>query len=146
MIGDEYGMREQRRTAIVVSKALAPGEAASGVAVVMGQLALRSSALYGQSDLVDADGVVHAAIRYNVVVLTGRQAQLMKAAHQAREHGLRYCAFGNKGRSLSNSFAEYAETIRTSPTSALDIVVVGITGEDSAVRMATKGLSLYAPG
>jgi hypothetical protein len=139
-------MQEQQlRTAIIVSRSLSPGEVANGAAVVMGQLAQQSRSLYGSHDLVDTDGIIHSAISYNVVILSGRQAQVLKAAQKAKELGLVYCVFGNKGRALSNSFAEYAEQVTTSTSEGLDVVVAGMTGVDEVVRAASKGLSPYAP-
>ncbi len=138
-------MQDQLRTAIVVSKALSPGEVANGVAVVMGQLAQMRREIYGAHDLVDADGIVHASISYNVVILTGRQGQIMKSTQLAKELGLNYCVFGNKGRGLSNNFPEYVELVQSSPSDSLDIIVTGMTGNDETVRTATKGLSLYSP-
>jgi len=134
-----------QRTAIVVSKSLAPGEVANATAIIMGQLAQRSLDLYGQNELRDKDDVVHAAIAYNVVILRARPAQMTKFIDAVRGASLSYCAFGSAGRSLSNSFNEYAKLVESSNTEDLQVIAAGATGDDEAIRLACQGLSVYAP-
>ncbi len=134
-----------QRTAIVVSKSLAPGEVANATAIIMGQLAQRNPGLYGQDELRDNDSVVHAAIAYNVVILRARPAQLAKFMEAVQNTSLSYCAFGSAGRSLSNSFTEYVKLVEGSNTEDLQVMAVGATGDDEAIRLACQGLSVYAP-
>jgi len=134
-----------QRTAIVVSKSLTPGEVANATAIIMGQLAQRNPDLYGQSELQDKDDVVHAAIAYNVVILRARPAQMTKFIDAVRGASLSYCAFGSAGRRLSNSFNEYVKLVESSNTEDLQVIAVGATGDDEAIRLACQGLSVYAP-
>ncbi|SOD62297.1 Protein of unknown function [Streptomyces zhaozhouensis] len=132
------------RTALVVAKHLPPGVVANATAVLMGHLATRRPALYGAERLADLSGNEHATIRDNVVVLTGRPAQVGKLAAAAREEGLLHAVFSDRGRSWSNEFEKYRAEVAGSEAAQLEIIATGVTGPDPAVRALTKKFSYYA--
>jgi hypothetical protein len=125
-----------QRTTIVVSTTLNPGEVANATAIVMGQLARRYPELYG---------MIHAAISYNVIILRARPAQMTKFVKAIRNTPLIHCVFGNAGRKLSNNFDEYAKLVESSTSEELQIIAVGITGDDESIRSVSLGLSVYNP-
>lgn len=96
-----------------------------------------------EEELYDKDGIVHAATAYNVVILRARPAQMTKFIENVRGMSLSYCAFGSSGRRLSNSFDEYVKLVKGSNSKALQIIAVGVTGDDESVRLACQGLSVY---
>jgi hypothetical protein len=130
------------RAAIAVERRMEPPAVANAAAVLMGQLSRLEPRLYADP-VADLDGVPHAGIRFNVVILTGRLAQVVKVAAAAREAGLPHTAFSTAGRALSNSFAEYRELVGRSGSAELDICAVGVAGPDEQVRELTRALSSY---
>lgn len=132
------------RTAIAVSKDLDPGAVANSAAIVMGQLALSVDALYSVSGVRGSGGIRHAAIRNNVVILTGRQGRidnLLDAAVLSDQ--VTHVAFSDVGRRLSNSFVEYEKVLTATPLGDIVVLAVGIAGPDAAVRNLTRKLSYY---
>lgn len=131
------------RTAIALAKHLPPGAVANATAVLMGHLATRVPALYDPEPLTDLSGNEHATIRHNVVILTGRPAQVERLATAARDGGLHHAVFSGRGRSLSNEFARYRAEVSGSEATQLEIVATGVMGPDPAVRALTKAFSCY---
>ncbi|MFD7656090.1 DUF2000 family protein [Actinosynnema sp. NPDC059797] len=131
------------RAAVVVHKRLEPAAVANAAAILMGQLAHLEPRLYAAEGVTGADGVRHAGIRFNTVVLTGRPAQVDKFLAAAVEEGLPHAVFSAKGRELSNSFDEYRELVAGSTAADVDVFAVGVVGEDSRVRALTKSFSSY---
>ncbi|MFD1149823.1 DUF2000 family protein [Saccharothrix hoggarensis] len=131
------------RAAIVVHKRLEPAAAANAAAILMGQLAHLEPRLYAAGGVVGLDGVRHAGIRFDTVVLTGRPGQVEKLLAAAVDEGLPHAAFSAKGRELSNSFEEYRELVARSTAADVDVFAVGVVGEESRVRALTKPFSSY---
>jgi hypothetical protein len=131
------------RAAIAVVRKMPAPAVANAAAVLMGQLASVEPRLYAAEPVSDKDGVVHAGIRFNVVILTGRAAQVLKLAGAAEAAGLQHAAFSTAGRGLSNSFGEYVQLVRGSTSAELDVFAVGVAGPDSVVRELTRSFSSY---
>jgi hypothetical protein len=135
-------MFELLRTVIAVDKNLEPGAVANASAIVMGQLARLHPGIYAD-DVHDADGALHAGIRFNTVILSGRTSHLSALAEAARAEGLRPVLFGTRGQELSNRFDDYRTMCAESPTSDLGVCAVGVVGEHESIRMLTKRFSVY---
>lgn len=131
------------RAAIVVHKTLDPAAVANAAAILMGQLAHLAPALYAEQGVVDQDGVRHAGVRFNTVILTGRPGQVTKLIAAARDAGVPNAVFSSAGRGLSNRFEVYEKLVGGSGTQALDVIAVGLVGPDEAVRALTKSFSSY---
>ena len=128
------------RLAVVLHPQLESGAAANAAAIVVG--GLRCDAF--EPALPDADGHLHAAIRWNLVVLKARSAaQLKKLLSSATEASVEAVAFTSKGQELSNSFNLYKEEIALQHTDDLDVVAVALFGTDDAVRSLTRPFSLF---
>lgn len=139
-------MTELLRAAIVVHKTLDPAAVANAAAILMGQLAHLEPDLYAPKGVVDREGVRHAGIRYNTVILTGRPGQVAKLIGAATEAGVSNSVFSTAGRGLSNSFDAYEELVGGSGTEDLDVIAVGLAGADETVRTLTKSFSSYRGG
>ncbi|MET8976575.1 DUF2000 family protein [Streptomyces sp. NPDC004539] len=135
-------MPEVLRTVIAVDKSLEPGAVANVSAIVMGQLARLEPGIYAD-DVRDRAGVLHAGIRFNTVVLSGRTGHLAQLVEAASAQGLRPVVFTSEGRTLSNSFDTYRALVTDASPAELGICAVGVTGEDTAVRALTKRFSVY---
>jgi hypothetical protein len=133
------------RIAVVLSRVLSPGEAASVAAILVGQAAASCADLYDPEPLADRDGSRHAAIRYNTVVLEAGPGQLLRFAHEVREVGpvVTLVLFSRAGQQLSNAFSEYVEWVRGATTEALVPVGATVVGDDEHVRQLTRRFSLY---
>ncbi|MFD4675472.1 DUF2000 family protein [Lentzea sp. NPDC058450] len=136
-------MTDLLRAAIVVHKTLDPAAVANAAAILTGQLALLEPDLFEGKGVVDADGVRHAGIRFNTVILTGRPGQVTKLIGAATEAGVPNAVFSSAGRGLSNSFDSYVELVGKSGTEELDVIAVGLVGPDETVRALTKSFSSF---
>lgn len=131
---------QNMRLAVVLHPNLESGAAANAAAIVIG--GLRCDAF--EPALPDLDGHLHAAIRWNLVVLKARSAaQLKKLLPSATGESVRAVAFTSKGQELSNSFNLYKEEIARLHTDDLDVVAVALFGTDNAVRSLTRPFSLF---
>lgn len=126
---------------IVVSKNLNPGQKANVAAIIMGQFGRDISGLYSDA-ISDSNGVMHAGISVNVVVLEGGEKQLSNLANNAKSEDVVCVAFSGTGQSLSNSYDEYKTVIQQSGTEETHIVGVGVYGSDDSVKALTKKFSL----
>ncbi|MFF3216351.1 DUF2000 family protein [Streptomyces sp. NPDC002886] len=130
------------RTAIAVDKSLDAGAVANASAIVMGQLARLDDRIYAD-DVLDAEKALHAGIRFNTLVLSGRSSHLTALAQAARAERLPTVLFTTQGRSLSNSFESYRDLIAQAEPGSLDVCAVGVLGEHELVRTLTKRFSVY---
>jgi hypothetical protein len=131
------------RAAIAVDKSLEPGTVANATAIIMGQLARIDPRLYAD-DVRDREGALHAGIRFNTVILSGRSSHLTALAESARAQGLSTVVFSAQGQSMSNRFEDYRALVAAAASSGeLGLCGVGVSGEDAEVRALTKRFSAY---
>ncbi|MDT0343970.1 DUF2000 family protein [Streptomyces litchfieldiae] len=135
-------MSDLLRTAIAVNKALAPGAVANAAAIVMGQLARIEPAIYAD-DVRDRDGLLHAGIRFNTVILSGRSSHLLALAEAAPAEGLASVVFTERGQALSNRFDDYRALVGGGSAAELGLCAVGVAGGEEAVRTLTKRFGVY---
>lgn len=134
---------ELLRTAIILDKDLSPGQIGNVAAILMGQTALLRPAVYDTTPPMDLDGVNHAGIQFSLVVLKGTRGQLLNVAHSlTQDPSLTVVAFSRLGQGLHNAYEEYSTTIHQRHTPDLEPVGLVISGNDGAVRAATKKFSL----
>jgi len=134
------GSEPSRRVAVVLHSKTQPGEAANAAAIVVGGLRCAAFDL----PIQDTSGFVHAAVRWNLVVLQARNVgQLEKLANALQGSTLEYVLFTSSGRSLSNSFDEYKHQVESHSVDFADIIALGIFGEDDQVRAVTKSFSVF---
>lgn len=133
-----------KRTAIIIEKNLTSGQAASVSAICMGQAAISSEEIYDRDNLIDLNGVQHAAIRYSSVILKAGCVQLQNLLKNIKSNsqGISIFVFTRTGLSLNNSYEQYKEIITNSKIDDLDIVGIALVGEDSLVRLVTKKFSM----
>jgi Protein of unknown function (DUF2000). len=134
---------EVLRVALVVDRKMEAPAVANAVAILMGQLAHLEPRLYRSEGVTDPDGNRHAGIRFDTVVLTGRNAQLLRLAAAARERDLSHAVFSTVGRGLSNQFTAYRDMVERSAAADLGICAVGVAGCDATVRELTRSFSSY---
>ncbi|WP_328425187.1 DUF2000 family protein [Streptomyces sp. NBC_00443] len=130
------------RTAIAVDKSMDAGAVANASAIVMGQLARLEDRIYAD-DVRDADSALHAGIRFNTLVLSGRSSHLTALAQAARAEGLPTVLFTAQGQSLSNSFDAYRDLVARAAPGELGVCAVGVVGEHELVRTLTNRFSVY---
>jgi hypothetical protein len=134
-----------KRTAIILTKDLTRGSAANIAAILLGEASRSVPDLYQPEPLLDASGIRHAAVRWSVVLLEAKNPmQLVNflANLPKQQPSLFITVFTATGQGLHNSFAEYAATITSKNTADLSLSGVLVSGEDAAVRAATKKFSL----
>ena len=74
-----------QRNAIILEKNLTAGEVGNVAGILMGQIAQINPEVYLDSEVTDADGVRHAAIRYSTVVLKAGSGQIANLAKSLKE-------------------------------------------------------------
>ena len=134
-----------KRTAIILTKDLGRGSAANVAAILLGEAARALPDLYHAEPLLDATGTRHAAVQWSVVLLEANSpAQLVNflAAVREQQPALFVAAFTATGQGLHNAYAEYATTIAAKATADLSPSGVVVSGDDAAVRAATKKFSV----
>lgn len=132
-----------QRNAIILEKNLTAGEVGNVAGILMGQIAQINPEVYLDSEVTDADGVRHAAIRYSTVVLKAGSGQIANLAKSLKEsETISSCVFTATGQSLNNQFELYQEQIQKSDLENLKPVGIVVSGPDEEVRAVTKKFSL----
>lgn len=132
-----------KRTAILVTKQLTPGEVANSSAILLGHLATRNPELYHSQTTTDAADVPHAAIRYSVVVLAvNSPAQIVNLIPKLTASQVDFAVFTRTGQNLNNAFDQYARQLRSMTTAESEPIAVALFGADEEVRALTKKFSL----
>jgi len=134
-----------KRTAIILTRELNRGAAANVAAILMGQAARLHPELYDVAPIMDTDDHQHASIRFSVVALEANSSEQL-ANYVAKVRGeypdLTSCVFAKEGQALNNAFDAYKMIVSSRTTASLVPVGVIVTGDDSAVRAATKKFSV----
>lgn len=134
-----------KRTALIIKKDLPTGQAANVSAILMAEIARAVPETLAAVTVADLDGLNHAAPQFSVVVLKAsgsEQLQNTAAAIRATQPELTVFGFGAVGQGLNNQFEVYREKISNLRTLACGLVGIVVSGEDAAVRTATKKFSL----
>ena len=96
-----------------IRKNLTAGEVGNVAGILMGQIAQINPEVYLDSEVTDADGVRHAAIRYSTVVLKAGSGQIANLAKSLKDsETISSCVFTSTGQSLNNQFEVYQEQIQ----------------------------------
>lgn len=134
-----------KRIAIVLDKNLDSGKAANTASVLLGQGSLLNPEIYSDDLLKGTDGVIHASIRYNVIILMGGPGQLLNLINDASKllPDKSCVIFTKTGQGLNNSFEKYYEIITTTKASDNNPVGVLLVGDDPIIRLLTKKFSVY---
>lgn len=131
---------EQQRVAVVLSPSVEYGSAANLAAIVVG--GLKCAAFI--APIADQDNNYHVSIYWNVVILKAKTGgQVKKVLLEAKLKGLEVVIFTEEGRALSNSYPIYKELVENHKTEELNVLVVGLFGDDDVVRELTKSLSVF---
>lgn len=134
-----------KRTAIIIKKDLPPGQAANVSAILMAEIARAVPETLAAVTVTDRDGLNHAAPQFSVVVLKANgseQLQNTASTIRATQPELTVFGFGAVGQNLNNQFEVYREKIANLTTAASGLVGIVVSGEDAAVRTATKKFSV----
>lgn len=133
------------RTAIVLSKGMLPGEAANVVAILAGHASRVLPELYTDQPPVDRTGLVHAGVRFSVVVLQANgPRQIANAAKSVCERfpTLQVAVFTGEGKALNNTFDAYRAMIADRFIDEMSPLGMVVFGSDEDVRRASKSFSL----
>ncbi len=134
-----------KRTAIIIKKDLPVGQVANVSAILMAEIARAEPETLAAVTVTDRDGLNHAAPQFSVVVLkanSSEQLQNTAATIRATQPELTVFGFGAVGQSLNNQFEIYREKISNVTTEACGLVGIAVSGEDAAIRIATKKFSV----
>ena len=135
---------DMKRTALVIRKDLTPGQVGNVCAILMAEVVRTVPEAFASVNLLDRGRLRHAAPRFSIAVLKANGAeQLMNSAHGilSNDPELIVVAFSEVGQGLNNEFDVYAERIVKSTTDETALVGLAISGNDVAVRRATKKFS-----
>jgi len=138
---------QAQRATIILDKNLKPGAAINAAAIVLGQLARNNPGLFADTPVLDMDGFLHAAIRWNVVVLKANSpVQLANSVAHITENGhdLDVAVFSDWGRTVSNGFEAYSDHITKASLTDLSPVAVAVYGDAERVRFFTKKFSYFS--
>ena len=133
------------RTAIIVKKDLPIGQTGNICAILMAEIARAVPQTFATSRVTDRNGLNHAAPLFSIVVLKASGSEQLKNTAElirASEPGLVVYGFSEIGQGLNNAFDSYLQTISKSATDATGLVGIAVSGEDAAVRLATKKFSV----
>lgn len=134
-----------KRTVLIVRKDLPSGQAANVSAILMAEIARTVPETLAAVTVTDRDGLHHAAPQFSIVVLKANgseQLQNTAATIRTMRPELTVFGFGAVGQSLNNQFELYREKVSNLTTKACELVGIAVSGEDAAVRMATKKFSV----
>ncbi|WP_429929717.1 DUF2000 family protein [Agrobacterium vitis] len=134
-----------QRVAIVVTKALSGGLAANAAAILSGQLAACRQGFFAPSPVVDLDGLPHATVNQNIVLLkaSGGQQILNTAKTLCQREDLVVLVFSGEGQATSNDVQAYSGAVASSTAERLGLIAMLIAGPDEQVRQATKKFSIF---
>ena len=133
-----------KRTAIILKRDLPPGQIGNVCAILMAEVSRAVPETLAATKVTDLDGLNHAAPQFSIVVLKANGSeQLQNTATTIRttQPELVVFGFGAVGQGLNNEFEIYREKICSLTTEAAGLVGIAVSGEDAAVRQATKKFS-----
>jgi len=129
-----------QRIAVVVDPGLSSGQVAGAAATVTGGLRCCGFT----EPIPDRSGTKHAAILWNLVVLSARSPlHLREVLLKAKASSVETVVFSFNGMQLSNSFSEYEDLVRRSISEDMKLAAIGIFGPDEIIRGLTKRCRLY---
>ncbi len=134
-----------KRTALILKRDLPPGQIGNVCAILMAEISRVVPDTLATTKVTDRNGLNHAAPQYSVVVLKangGEQLQNTAASIRTTQPELVLFGFGSVGQSLNNEFEIYREKISSLTTEDCGLVGIAVSGEDAAVRQATKKFSV----
>lgn len=134
-----------KRTALIVKRDLPPGQLGNVCAILMAEVSRAVPETLAASKVTDLDGLNHAAPQFSIVVLKANGSEQLRntaASIRTTQPELVVLGFGTVGQGLNNQFEIYREKISGLTTEASGLVGIAVSGEDAAVRQATKKFSL----
>jgi hypothetical protein len=134
-----------KRTALILKRDLPPGQIGNVCAILMAEVSRTVPETLAATKVTDLNGLNHAAPQFSIVVLKANgseQLQNTATAIRTTQPELVVFGFGAVGQSLNNEFEIYREKISSLTTGASDLVGIAVSGEDAAVRLATKKFSV----
>jgi hypothetical protein len=134
-----------KRTALIVKRDLPPGQIGNVCAILMAEISRAVPDTLAATKVIDLNGLNHAAPQFSIVVLKANgseQLQNTATAIRTTQPELTIFGFGTVGQSLNNEFEIYRAKISGLTTVASGLVGIAVSGEDVAVRLATKKFSV----
>ena len=134
-----------KRTALILKRDLPPGQIGNVCAILMAEVSRAVPETLATTKVTDLNGLNHAAPQFNVLVLKANGSEQLRntvATIRTAQPELIVFGFSAVGQSLNNQFEVYREKISNLTTEACGLVGIAVSGEDAAVRMATKKFSL----
>lgn len=134
-----------KRTALILKRDLPPGQIGNICAILMAEVSRAVPETLATTKVTDLNGLNHAAPQFSIVVLKANgseQLQNTAATIRTAQPELVVFGFGAVGQSLNNEFEIYREKISSLTTEASGLVGIAVSGEDAAVRQATKKFSV----
>ena len=133
------------RTAIIVRKDLPVGQIANVSAIVMAEVARAVPSVLAAQPVNDLNDCRHAAPRFSVVVLRANGSEQLghfAVAMTMERPQLFVVGFSEVGQGFHNAFDLYRARIMELSTEATRLVAVAISGDEVAIRRATKRFSV----
>lgn len=127
------------KVSIVLKKSMTNGQKANCAAILMGQLVEVCPDIYEMNPISDPNGIPHASIKNNVIVLETNENKLIKLLDELKE--FQYVVFTDIGQSYSNSFENYKKDLLAGKE--YSVVGIAIYGNQEAISYITKKFSLY---
>ncbi len=140
-----HALIQMKRTALIINRDLSPGRIGNVCAILMAEIARVMPDALANAEVTDLDGLSHAAPQYSIVVLkanSSEQLQNIATATRADRPELHVFGFGAVGQNINNQFAIYQGQVANLTTADTQLMGLAISGDDSAVRQATKKFSV----
>lgn len=134
-----------KRTALILKRDLSPGQLGNVCAILMAEISRAAPDTLATAKVTDLDGLNHAAPQFSIVVLKANGSEQLRNTAKAirtTQPDIIIFGFSSIGQSLNNEFGIYREKMSGLTTEASGLVGIAVSGEDAAVRQATKKFSV----
>jgi hypothetical protein len=133
---------QDQKCAIIVNEALPLGQIANAVAVLTVSIGMKHPEMVGY-ELEDQDGHYHAGITTLAIpVLKGGDKLGKMRAALKREYGNLTVVDVTSATSVTRSYDEYAERLKTTPVSEIEYYGIAVYGPKKLVNQYTGSLGL----
>ena len=127
------------KSAIVLKDGLGPGLLANASACIATGLFRQNEEAYGPE--IEGNGIKFIPITKIAILITKQTRPFKDLLKRAEKNGLKYMLFTKEGQSTT-SYDEYTERVKGKSIEEIDIIGIGVIGEDSSVNKFAGDLPL----
>ncbi len=128
------------KSVIVLREDLGPGFLANAAACITSGLFNQQQDVLGPA--IEGDGVEFIPITKIPIMIVKQTKTITELLNRAKKNNLKYMVFTREGQSTT-SYDEYIERVKGKKVEELDVIGIGVIGEDKLINKFAGDLPLF---